>query len=128
MKLLLDTHTFIWFSEDDPLLSDTVHQLIADVNNQLFLSLVSVWEIQIKSQMGKLNLNNSLSETIDLHRKQNGLELLPIELKHILQLSELESVHRDPFDRLLIAQAKVESMVILTRDSRIKQYNVNTLW
>lgn len=128
MKLLLDTHTFIWLSEDDESLSSTVRELISDIDHSLYLSLVSIWEIQIKFQLGKLSLNNSLSETIDLQTSKNGIQLLSIELGHILQLGNLPDFHRDPFDRLLIAQAQTESMLFLTRDSKIKQYNVNTVW
>ena len=128
MKLLLDTHTFIWFSEGDKALSKTAHSLLADTGNELYLSLVSVWEIQIKSQLGKLTLNSSLPQTITAQQSNNGIQLLPIELNHILNLSNLPHIHRDPFDRLLIAQAQVESMILLTRDINIQQYNVNTLW
>ncbi len=128
MNLLLDTHAFIWFSEGDDKLSSSAQQLISDPLNLVHLSLVSVWELQIKTQLGKLTLDNELSNAIEIQVSQNNIQLLPIELKHILQPSNLEDHHRDPFDRLLVAQAQSESMSIITNDNKVKQYQVKTSW
>lgn len=105
MNLLLDTHVFIWLSLTPEQLSQRVTDLLMDETNLWFLSLVSVWEMQIKQQLGKLSLNLPLPELIASQQQTNGLQLLPIELNHIFTLENLPQFHRDPFDRLLIAQA-----------------------
>jgi PIN domain nuclease of toxin-antitoxin system len=92
------------------------------------LSLASVWEIQIKSQLGKLQLSLPLSELIETQQQMNDLQLLPVELKHIYALTELSHHHRDPFDRLLIVQSRVEQMPLLSRDSIFDAYGVDRIW
>ena len=108
MKLLLDTHTLIWWTLTPERLSQLVLSLLGDSNNDLILSVVSVWEMQIKLQLGKLTLNMPLPNLIDSQQQTNGLQILSIELVHVLALQTLPNHHRDPFDRLLIAQATVE--------------------
>lgn len=101
---------------------------MADRNNQLVLRLVSVWEIQIKVQLGKMNLRTQLSTVVEDQQRINQIELLPVNLQHILSLDQLPPHHRDPFDRLLIAQAISEGLTLITRDSAIVQYSVQTVW
>ncbi len=128
MKLLLDTHTLIWWTLTPERLSQLVHSLLGDSNNDLILSVVSVWEMQIKFQLGKLKLNMPLASLIDSQQQTNGLQILPIELVHVLALQTLPNQHRDPFDRLLIAQATVEQLPILSIDSAFNGYPVQRLW
>jgi PIN domain nuclease of toxin-antitoxin system len=98
--------------------------LCQDQENELFLSVASVWEMQIKLQLGKLKLDRSLGTLIDRQKDLNGLELINVTLKHVLELSMLPSIHRDPFDRLLIAQSNVEKIKLVTTDSLILKYPV----
>lgn len=105
MNYLIDTHVFIWLDTQQNRLSKPVMAIFNDPNNQFYLSLVSIWEIQIKNQLGKLRLSNSLSLVLDAQQKTNHIQILSIELPHILGLSQLPDHHNDPFDRLLISQA-----------------------
>ncbi len=124
MRLLLDTHVFIWWDSDPDRLTDSTLSRLRDPDNTLLLSLVSVWEIQIKQSLGKLSLNRPLPELIESQRKTNGIEILPIELSHIYALGSLPGHHRDPFDRLLIAQAIAESIPIVTVDPVFARYPI----
>lgn len=128
MKLLLDTHTLIWWTLTPERLSQRVLSLLGDSNNDLILSVVSVWEMQIKLQLGKLKLNKPLASLIDSQQQTNGIQILPVELIHVLALQNLPAHHRDPFDRLLIAQATVELLPILSVDSAFDAYPVQRLW
>ena len=110
MKLLLDTHTFLWWDGNKQKLPKQVLTLIEDEGNEIFLSLVSVWEMQIKHQLGKLLFQASLAEIIKSQKENNGIILLPIALSHILKLQTLPMHHKDPFDRLLATQAIHEGM------------------
>jgi PIN domain nuclease of toxin-antitoxin system len=116
MNILLDTHTFIWSTANPERLSQTVTNLLTDINNIWILSIASVWEMQIKLQLGKLNLNSSLPNLIDNQQRVNNLQILPIDLTHIYALNNLPLHHKDPFDRLLIAQAIVEQIPIVSID------------
>ena len=127
MKLLLDTHIFLWLNSDPEKLPPAAYDACHDPHNQLYLSHVSPWEIQIKQQLGKLQLRAALSELITTQVRENGLVMLPIELAHIYALSQLPCHHNDPFDRLLIAQAKIESMVLVTVDRKFSLYDLDTL-
>ncbi|OKH39658.1 twitching motility protein PilT [[Phormidium ambiguum] IAM M-71] len=128
MNLLLDTHVFIWLSLTPERLSERVTDLLMDETNLWFLSLVSIWEMQIKRQLGKLSLNLPLPELIASQQQTNGLQLLPIELNHIFTLENLPQFHRDPFDRLLIAQAITEQIPLLSIDTVFDHYPVQRLW
>ncbi|NEO76766.1 type II toxin-antitoxin system VapC family toxin [Moorena sp. SIO4G3] len=128
MRLLLDTHTLIWWTVSEGKLSEQVKSLLADRQNDLFLSLVSVWEMQIKLQLNKLSFNFPLAEMLERHQQTNDLYFLPIELDHIYALASLPLQHRDPFDRLLIAQAVVEQMHLLSIDSVFDAYPIQRLW
>ena len=127
MKLLLDTHIFIWWDSNPDQLSVQARSLCEDANNTLLLSLASVWEMQIKSQLGKLTFHRPLADSISSQQQTNGLEVLPIELGHLFALSQLPQHHKDPFDRLLIAQARVEQITLLSADSVFQQYPVVVL-
>lgn len=128
MNILLDTHSFIWLDINPSQLSHIAHSVIADKQNTLFLSVVSIWEIQIKLQIGKLTLNNTAADTLAQQQKTNRIQLLNIELPHVLKVGELPLHHKDPFDRLLIAQAMVEGYTLLGKDEIFKSYSVSVLW
>ena len=128
MKLLLDSHVLIWWSSSSEKLSKNVYDLIDDTNNTLLFSIASVWEMQIKLQLGKLNLNSNLPDLIDNQKCVNNLQILPIELNHIYALNNLTSHHKDPFDRLLIAQAIVEQIAIVSIDEVFNNYPIQRLW
>jgi PIN domain nuclease of toxin-antitoxin system len=128
MKLLLDTHVLIWWSSSSEKLSANVYNLIADTSNILVFSVASIWEIQIKSQSGKLNLNSTLPDLIKNQQQVNNLQILPIELSHIYALKDLPIHHRDPFDRILIAQSIVENMPLLSIDMVFDSYPVQKIW
>ena len=127
MNGLIDTHNFIWSDLNPDLLSPTVRDFIEDGDNQLFLSIASVWEMQIKVQNGKLTLQYPLPEMIRIQQETNGIRLLPISVAHIYDLEKLPLHHRDPFDRIIIAQARVENLVVLSADAVFSQYPVPLL-
>ena len=127
MKLLLDTHVFIWWATAPEKLSPSALAALVDESNNLFLSIASVWEIQIKSQLGKLRFAASLNELIQSQQTTNGIEPLSIELEHVLELDNLPLHHKDPFDRLLIAQCIVEGATLVSLDLRFSNYSVPLL-
>jgi len=128
MNILLDTHTFLWWIDNHPRLSPRARELISDSSNTLFLSAASGWEISIKSKLGKLTLSGDLEHFMAEQLATNAIRSLPIEMSHTLHVYTLPAHHRDPFDRILIAQSQMEDMPILTTDPRIAQYPVQTLW
>ncbi|WP_414755947.1 type II toxin-antitoxin system VapC family toxin [Anabaena sp. CCY 9910] len=128
MRVLLDTHVFLWWVTDDPQLSFASRSIIADSSNVLFLSVASTWEIVIKNKSGKLTLPESVEEYIPSRLALNRFESLSIQLTHTLKVATLPNIHRDPFDRILIAQSQVENLPILTIDPLIAQYSVETIW
>ena len=128
MRYLLDTHVFNWLDSEPHKLSPKVASLCTDRANQIVVSLVSIWEIQIKFQLGKLELNRPLITLVQEQQQINQIELLPISLEHILALDNLPYHHRDPFDRLLIAQAISEGLTLITHDALVVQYPVKTEW
>ena len=128
MKALLDTHAFLWWITDDPRLSSRVRELTGDSINTLFLSAASGWEIAIKAQLGKLQLPDNLERYIADQLSLNGFESLPIQLRHALHVYSLPDLHRDPFDRILVAQSQLEQLPILTVDPQIARYGVDVIW
>jgi|JFJP01.1.fsa_nt_gi PIN domain nuclease of toxin-antitoxin system len=129
MKILLDTHVFIWLDSAPENLSQTALNICQNQNNQLYLSIASVWEMQIKYQLGKLNLRLPIAQMLATQQQDNNLKILPIELNHIYQLRNLLLHHNDPFDRLLLAQSLQENMSIISADTKFNQYeNVIILW
>ncbi len=127
MDLLIDTHAFIWFMNGDNQLSTTVKDLIVDTSNKCFLSIASVWEIAIKSSLNKLDLRGDFDQ-IAQFLNENDIELLPITFAHVQELVRLNFYHRDPFDRIIIAQAIIENLAIATKDSIFKKYGVDIIW
>jgi PIN domain nuclease of toxin-antitoxin system len=128
MRLLLDTHAFIWMFDEPEKLSPKAHALLADSNNDLILSVVSVWEMQIKIKLGKLRFTVPLRELVESQRRTNSVQVLPVELEHVLALDALPARHKDPFDRLLVAQANAEDAFLVSRDPLFSGYPVQLLW
>lgn len=128
MKYLLDAHTFIWWNINSARLSTTAFNLLQDQTNILLLSLATVWEMQIKVQLGKLTLPAPLTDVIAKQRQANQIELLSITLAHIYELQNLPDHHRDPFDRLLVAQATIEKIPVISTDAQIAKYPVKVIW
>ena len=128
MKLLLDTCAFLWAVLDDPKLPVRVRETIAEMDNEVFVSAVSFWEISIKVGLGKLSLPEAPDLYLPTQRIAAGVELLEIGEAEVCTVYRLPLIHRDPFDRLLIAQADCHGMVIATKDPAIRKYPVRTLW
>jgi PIN domain nuclease of toxin-antitoxin system len=127
-NLLLDTHAFIWLDIQPSMLSHTAASLIQQSDINLFLSIVSIWEMQIKIQLGKLRLNTSLQETITSQQAINDINILSITPAHIFTLESLPLIHRDPFDRLLISQAKLENLALISKGFVFKDYKIPLIW
>jgi PIN domain nuclease of toxin-antitoxin system len=128
MKLLLDTNVFIWLNDAPHRLREQVMTVVANPDNDLFLSLTSIWEMQIKIQLGKLQLNDPLPNILRTQQVENNLQILTINLNHIWSLENLPYHHRDPFDRLLIAQTQTEGMTLVSADRIFDLYAVDLLW
>jgi PIN domain nuclease of toxin-antitoxin system len=128
MKYLLDTAVFLWSVGDQQRLNARTRQILNNRDEEIFLSPVVSWEIVIKVTRGKLKLARTPSETLNLAFAKFGMRSLPITHAHCLTLGELPLVHNDPFDRMLVAQAKNEGMVLMTADALIEKYPVETLW
>lgn len=123
MRLLLDTHVALWSFDENPTLGGEALKAIMDEENEVLVSFVSVWEICIKQALGKLDAPLDLERAIQLC----GFRLIGIRLEHVLAVRDLPLHHRDPFDRMLIAQAQVENLTLVTRDPRILKYNLQVL-
>lgn len=128
MKILFDTHAFLWFCRGDKKLSAKARHIIEDEATVLFLSVASVWEMAIKLSLGKLHFQKPFETMIPDLLDQNGIFLLPLQMDHIFSLIQLPFHHRDPFDRLLIAQAITERTPFLSCDEMFDKYQVERLW
>ena len=128
MKLLLDTHAFLWLNDESERLSQTVKELCSSGEHEFYLSMATPWEMQIKHQLGKLSLAMPISELVIKNTQENNIRLLPIELSHINYLEQLPQHHKDPFDRIIIAQAIIEGMAVVTIDHVFADYLVQIVW
>jgi PIN domain nuclease of toxin-antitoxin system len=128
MKLLLDTHTFLWWTTDEPQMSATALDLIGDSRNTLYWSAASSWEVTIKYALGRLPLPDAPEQFLTAELGRNRIESLPIVDAHAFQAGLLPRHHRDPFDRMLVAQAQVEAFGLITNDSNIRRYDVDVYW
>ena len=127
MRLLLDTHAFLWFLNGNFELSEQARMLIEDPKHEKYISIASFWEIAIKSSLGKLTIDVPFAE-MKTEVLKNNFQILPITFEDTLQLCTLPFYHRDPFDRIIISQAKENNLTIVSRDSNFSLYNVNLLW
>lgn len=128
MKYLLDTHSLIWFISGDGQLSPHARHLIEDENNELFISVGSLWEIAIKFSLGKLELGQPFEEFFPQQLEDNSIEVQAITVDHLNNICNLPFHHRDPFDRLLIAQSQVEKLPIISVDAIFDKYGVKRVW
>ncbi len=128
MNLLLDTHTFLWFVSGSAELSVTARRMMTDPANHCVVSTANLWEIAIKHSLGKLTVNGGDFETVMDDVTDNQFRLMPITFRHLVEVNKLPHHHRDPFDRLLIAQAITENLTVLTRDPQFHLYPVPIIW
>lgn len=128
MRILLDTHTFLWFIAGSEQISQVARNLIEDPNNEAFLSIASLWEIAIKVGLGKLTLGARFEQLIPQQLQDNDIKILAIELPHLNRLMTLPMHHRDPFDRLIIAQTAEEGLALVGTDTIFDRYQIIRLW
>lgn len=127
-RLLLDTHTFLWWVNDAPELSEAARQAISNADNDCFLSVASCWEMAIKSSLGKLSISKPLDSFVLNQITENAFLMLNIELRHAAKMESLPFHHRDPFDRLLIGQAISDGLSLVTADRMFSHYDVQLIW
>ena len=127
MRYLLDTHTLLWFLQDDPQLPKKIGNEIKNIENSCHVSIVSLWEIAIKVNLGKLTINFPFVKFVS-YLADNDIEVLQIGFDHLIQVATLEMHHRDPFDRIIIAQALVENLTIITKDEHFPSYTEKIFW
>lgn len=128
MNALLDTHTFLWWITDDRRLSNKIRSVLGNGRNTIYFSAASGWEIAVKAKLNKLTLPTNIGGFVGEHLTENGFEILPIHLEHALHVYTLPIYHRDPFDRILIAQSQLENLPLLTIDSEISRYDTKVIW
>jgi PIN domain nuclease of toxin-antitoxin system len=128
VRHLLDTHAFLWWITDDRQLSLTVREIVAAPEHEILFSAASAWELVIKAQLGRIGIPSDPTQYIQRQLTANGFVALPITLEHAMRVADLPPLHRDPFDRILIAQALVEDVPLLTADHLIAQYPVRVAW
>ena len=128
MNILLDTHAFLWLRSNPEKVPEKLLAAYYDLNNTVFLSVASIWEMQIKHQLGKLELKLPLDVLIEEQCRNNALKILSIETPHIFALADLPFHHKDPFDRLIITQAKLENLKLASADSVFRQYEIDLFW
>src|SRR5450830_53774 len=128
MRLLLDTHVFLWWVYDDPKLSQTARDLILDSANTKYVSDATAWELAIKAGQGKLKLNLSVGEFYIKYVNQNYFETVPLALSHLFMVERLPLHHKDPFDRLLVVHAQSEKLKIVSADSALDAYEIERFW
>ena len=127
MRALLDTHTFLWAISNDPRLSRQAQRLFVGPSD-LYFSVASIWEILIKTQIGRMDLPKPVGAYVVSKLAENRIEVLPVELDHVLRLENLTLHHRDPFDRILIAQSLDEKLPLVTADALFNRYSVQIIW
>ncbi len=128
MRLLLDTHAFLWWCAADPKLSQTVIQAVADEANEVLVSAVSGWEIAVKTRLGKLPLGSAPETFMAKMLERHAFGVLPVTMRHAVRDYALPAHHSDPFDRLLVAQTQLEGLTLVTDDALVRRYDVRTLW
>lgn len=128
MNILLDSHALLWWLDDDKRLSRRARSVIANADNTVCVSAASVWEIAIKTTLGKLADPDGAVPRLPAILMERGMIALPISPTHAIEAASLPPIHRDPFDRMLVAQSKLESLALVTNDPVIKRYGVKTVW
>ena len=128
MKLLLDTHTFLWWITDNPRMSPKARDVVEDAGNEIFFSAASGWEIAIKARLGRLHLPENPSSYLTKQLTMNAIQSLAITMSHSLYVFNLPDIHKDPFDRIIVAQAILENMPLLTKDCMLTEYGIQVIW
>lgn len=128
MRILLDTHAFLWWVQDAPPLSGKARAAIADPENEALVSLASCWEMAIKVSLGKLKLPGAIERFVPEQLAVNGFQQLPIDFRHVARVASLPFHHRDPFDRLLAAQALEEGLTIISAEGVFRKYGIPRIW
>jgi PIN domain nuclease of toxin-antitoxin system len=128
VKLLLDTHAFLWWIEGTPAVGRRARVAVSNPDNEVLFSLASCWELAIKLSLGKLRLAESLDRFIPEQLRVNGFSLLEVQLRHVVRVADLPFRHRDPFDRLLVAQALEDDLTVVSADRVFRKYGVAVLW
>lgn len=128
MRILLDTHALLWWLEDAPTLSAKAREVIGDSGTAVLVSTASIWEVAIKARLGRLDIPDDLEGFFTRQLSLNGFEVLPVHLRHAALVRHLEDHHRDPFDRLLVAQAQCETMPFVSKDQWLQAYDVELIW
>ena len=123
MSYLLDTHIFLWYLTDDKKLKDSVKKILVDPQNIIYVSVANAWEISIKNKIGKLPLKTTLKRCFEV----SNFPIININIEHILKLNNLPLLHKDPFDRILIAQAQIENLTLITSDPKLWKYKIDLL-
>ncbi len=127
-RLLLDSHAFLWAAIQPEQLTPLARALVENETNKLYFSSATIWELLIKARKNKLDLGGDPAERLQEFCRKLGVIPLPVSAQHLYQAFELDGLHKDPFDRLLIAQAKLERLTLVTRDQTIQKYDIETLW
>jgi PIN domain nuclease of toxin-antitoxin system len=128
LRALLDTHTFLWWATDDPKLSPRAREFIRGHENALYFSVISVWEILLKARTGRLPIQGNVAEFVEVRIHRYTMTLLDLNLAHLTKFYALPVHHRDPSDQLLVAQAQVENLPLVTGDAQIKKYDLEVIW
>ena len=128
MRLLIDTHALIWFAEADGQLSIHARQIMEDEQSELHYSVASIWELAIKLGLGKIRMGRQLQPTFRTLLERSGIEQLPIRYEHAVAVAELPRHHGDPFDRLLVVQAQLENMALVSQDDQMDAYDIQRVW
>lgn len=128
MKVILDTHTFLWWITDAANLSIRAREIIKNPDNIIYISAASAWEIVIKAKLKKITLKEQPEKLIPEEIQKNAFQVLSIHMYHALKVYELPDIHRDPFDRILVAQSKIEQLPLLSKDKNIKKYGIRVIW
>lgn len=128
MRALLATHAFLWWIGDDPRLSKTAREVLLDGDNEVYFSTASAWEIAIKARLGRIELPRNVESFISKQLDVNDFTVLPIQLSHALRVAKLPVHQEDPFDRILIAQAQIEKLALVSADKAVARYSVEVVW
>ncbi len=128
MRLLLDTHAFLWWIADDRRLSRPARRAITDSRSEVLFSVASAWELAIKARLGRFRVEGSLDEFLSREIQENAFGVLPVLMSHAVRVATLPTHHADPFDRLMVAQAQVEGLFLVSGDRQIARYDVERIW
>jgi PIN domain nuclease of toxin-antitoxin system len=128
LRYLADTHAVVWWAEDSSRLSRRARTVFAAKDSEIWWSIAGAWELAIKHSLGRLELSVPLSDLVHVHLPRQGIEILPVGTEHVLRLAQLPHHHSDPFDRMLVAQAQAENLILISRDPEIRSYDVDVVW